>query len=126
MIEFIKSTFLVHFVLEVFSNLSCILCDVTSYLDTPTLVLFNRHHMIITYPFFNPETCRRPDSGRSTEKAFAVDREHSFSCIQTTFYNFLINQKLKVYQVSFIVQNFASKNKPHILYRKVFFNKIEE
>ena len=33
---------------------------------------------------------------------------------QTTFYNIPVNQKLKVCEVSFIVQNLASKNEPHI------------
>ena len=90
----------------------------------------------------NPKTCQCPESRQCTEKTFVVVKENNFLSIQiflcqftntctiqifqTTFYDFLINQKLKVCQVSFIVQNLASMNEPRIFFRKIFFKKIEK
>ena len=44
---------------------------------------------------------------------------------QTTFYDFPINLRLKESHVSFIVQNLAFKNEPHIFHRKIFFENFE-
>ena len=83
----------------------------------------------------------RKETGRAGEE-FPGLRETKFSSIQffssssnsvnntctvqiflTTFCNFSINRKLKVYQVSVIVQNLASKNWAHVFFLKKYFQR---
>ena len=101
----------------------------------------------MSFRFFklNLKMYRRPEFAQCTEKTsewtdkiafhpsnvfFYFLCEFSNMCMvqifQTTFYDFSINQKLKVCQMSYIVRNLASKNEPYIFHTKAFFRKIEK